>query len=82
LKGSTVKVAGRDVLATWKVLVGLVLVPSLYTFYSICILGFLIKFSLFSLKGKLIVAVLSWFFVAIVSYGSLLSGDIGLDIAK
>lgn len=38
VKGSTVKIAGRDILATWKILVGLVLLPMLYAFYSLCML--------------------------------------------
>lgn len=34
LAASTVKIAGRDVLATWKVLLSLVATPILYTFYA------------------------------------------------
>ena len=34
LKSSTVKVAGRDVLATWKLLVALIVTPVLYGFYT------------------------------------------------
>jgi glycerol-3-phosphate O-acyltransferase/dihydroxyacetone phosphate acyltransferase len=34
LAASAVKVAGRDVLATWKVLISLVMAPALYTFYA------------------------------------------------
>ncbi|KAJ1570028.1 hypothetical protein HK096_005267 [Nowakowskiella sp. JEL0078] len=32
--GSTVKIAGKDVIGTWKVLSGLVLVPTFYAFYT------------------------------------------------
>ncbi|PKK68816.1 hypothetical protein RhiirC2_633107, partial [Rhizophagus irregularis] len=34
VRGSSVKVAGRDVLATWKLLVALVVTPTLYGFYT------------------------------------------------
>lgn len=34
LAGSSVKIAARDVLATWKILVALVGMPTLYSFYS------------------------------------------------
>jgi glycerol-3-phosphate O-acyltransferase / dihydroxyacetone phosphate acyltransferase len=35
LAASVVKVAGRDVLATWKALISLVMTPALYMFYAI-----------------------------------------------
>lgn len=35
LAGSTVKIRGRDVMATWKILVALVVAPGVYHFYSI-----------------------------------------------
>lgn len=35
VKNSNVKIKGKDVLATWKVLVGIVVIPLLYLFYSI-----------------------------------------------
>ena len=35
LAASTVKIAGRDVLATWKVLISLGVTPFLYAFYAI-----------------------------------------------
>jgi glycerol-3-phosphate O-acyltransferase / dihydroxyacetone phosphate acyltransferase len=34
LAASAVKIAGRDVLATWKVLISLVMIPALYMFYA------------------------------------------------
>ena len=37
LAASSVKVAGRDVIATWKLLVALVVAPALYLYYSIII---------------------------------------------
>ncbi|ODA82376.1 hypothetical protein RJ55_00883 [Drechmeria coniospora] len=37
LAGSTVKIRGRDVMATWKILVALGLAPTLYHFYSVVV---------------------------------------------
>ncbi|CAG8537386.1 2140_t:CDS:10 [Funneliformis mosseae] len=44
LKSSTVKVAGRDVLATWKLLVALVVMPILYGFYTFVTLSLAYKY--------------------------------------
>ncbi|OBZ85147.1 hypothetical protein A0J61_06803 [Choanephora cucurbitarum] len=41
LAGSSVKIAGRDVLATWKILVALVGTPTLYGFYSTALFFYL-----------------------------------------
>lgn len=40
-KASSVKIHGKDVISTWKLLVALVLLPLLYGFYSMVILWFL-----------------------------------------
>ncbi|PHH66002.1 hypothetical protein CDD81_950 [Ophiocordyceps australis] len=37
LAGSTVKIRGRDVMATWKILVALGLAPTIYHFYSVIV---------------------------------------------
>ncbi|KAI8075684.1 hypothetical protein BDF21DRAFT_343204 [Thamnidium elegans] len=82
LKSSSVKIAGRDVLATWKVLVALVLLPSLYSFYSFLVGLLLLKVTPLPYLSILRYCVLTWFVIAGVSYASLRSGEIGLDIAK
>jgi len=79
LKGSTVKIAGRDVLATWKLLVGLVLLPTLYGFYSFTVFVALLQTDL-ELKWKLILPMITWSLLPFVSYASLRFGEIGNDI--
>ncbi|KAI9270869.1 hypothetical protein BY458DRAFT_456174 [Sporodiniella umbellata] len=81
LKGSTVKIAGRDVLATWKLLVGLVLLPTLYGFYSFVVFIVLLQTEL-ELKWKLIFPIFTWVFLPFVSYASLRFGEIGNDILR
>lgn len=82
LKGSSVKIAGRDVLATWKLLVGLVLVPSLYTFYSFVVFLVLFKTTNYDIATLIRIAIATWFSIAAVTLASLQFGEIGLDIAK
>lgn len=41
LAGSVVKLQGRDVVGTWKILVAMGLAPSLYTFYTAIVTGWL-----------------------------------------
>ncbi|KAL3233819.1 Glycerol-3-phosphate O-acyltransferase 2 [Nakaseomyces bracarensis] len=88
LKKSSVKIKGIDLLATWKLIVALVMAPSLYITYSINLI------ILHSRKSKLV----SWlwvpsekkyiqfvYFYAIlvfVSYASLKTGEIGFDLFK
>lgn len=82
LKSSKVKIAGRDVLATWKVLVGMGLVPLLYSFYSILVGIILYKTTSLSLWHIGQICIVTWFGIVGISYASLRSGEIGLDIAK
>ncbi|KAG2225551.1 hypothetical protein INT45_013662 [Circinella minor] len=79
VKGSTVKIAGRDILATWKILVGLVLLPALYAFYSFIMLVVVLQTS-WDIKWKLILPLATWTLLPFVSYASLRFGEIGLDI--
>ncbi|KAI7904725.1 uncharacterized protein BX663DRAFT_530203 [Cokeromyces recurvatus] len=81
LKSSTIKIAGRDVLATWKLLVGLVLLPTLYAFYSLIIFIIVLQTEL-EFKWKLILPIATWNLLPFISYASLRFGEIGHDILK
>ncbi|KAI8881524.1 hypothetical protein K501DRAFT_324464 [Backusella circina FSU 941] len=81
LKSSTVKIAGRDVLATWKLLVGLVLIPTLYGFYSLITFIVVLQTDL-DLKWKLLLPIAVWSLLPFVSYASLRFGEIGHDILR
>lgn len=86
LAGSTVKIEGRDVVATWKVLVSLVAAPTCYIFYTtIACIWYLYNnvngwfpwnISLF--KFGFIVFV----FLAGASFAALRIGEVGMDIIK
>ncbi|KAI8145818.1 hypothetical protein BJV82DRAFT_602366 [Fennellomyces sp. T-0311] len=79
VKGSTVKIAGRDILATWKILVGLVLLPALYAFYSLIMLIAVFQTD-WELRWKLVLPLATWVLLPFVSYASLRFGEIGFDI--
>ncbi|CAO3610115.1 unnamed protein product [Cunninghamella echinulata] len=81
LKGSSVKIAGRDVLATWKLLVGLVLIPTLYTFYGFLVFLYLLQLPL-DLKWKILIPLGVIMLISFVSLASLRFGEIGMDITR
>ncbi|KAI8988929.1 hypothetical protein BDB01DRAFT_574944 [Pilobolus umbonatus] len=81
LKSSTVKIAGRDVLATWKILVALVLIPTLYALYSFIAFIIAIQANL-EPKWRWMLPMATWTLLPFISYASLRFGEIGHDIFK
>lgn len=83
LAGSSVKIAGKDVLATWKVIVAAFAAPTLYGLYALAYLVFLMKLRpALSLKAKLTRASLVWAIQPVLHYLLMRLGDSGLDIYK
>lgn len=83
LAGSSVKIAGKDVLATWKVIVAAFAAPALYGIYSLFYLVYLMKRkTTLPLKVKLTRAGLVWAIQPILHYLLMRLGDTGLDIYK
>ncbi|ORY05758.1 hypothetical protein K493DRAFT_333407 [Basidiobolus meristosporus CBS 931.73] len=81
LKNSTVKIAGRDVLATWKVLVGLFLIPTFYWIYTFIMLYIAIRLK-WSLFWKILAPILTFTLLPFISYASVRFGETGLDIFR
>ncbi|CAK7265128.1 Glycerol-3-phosphate/dihydroxyacetone phosphate acyltransferase [Sporothrix epigloea] len=89
LAGSSVKIEGRDVMATWKLLVSLALAPLLYNFY--CVL-FVIKFGSDRLWGYVpawaaeapwwLVFLTGWIVFPAITFAALRFGEVGMDIVK
>jgi glycerol-3-phosphate O-acyltransferase/dihydroxyacetone phosphate acyltransferase len=81
LAASVVKVAGRDVLATWKVLISLVMTPALYLFYAIVA-------TIVAVKADLPTNWILWmpFLVLLalpcIGYAALKFGEAGMDVLK
>ncbi|CAO3690864.1 unnamed protein product [Rhizopus microsporus] len=83
LAGSSVKIQGKDVIASWKVIVVSIAAPTLYGIYALFYLLFLIKRrSQLSLQSKLRRAACVWAIQPILSYLLMRLGDTGLDIYK
>ncbi|KAF8983603.1 hypothetical protein BGZ46_009949 [Entomortierella lignicola] len=81
LAASTVKIAGRDVLATWKLLVALGLMPVLYFSYSVIVFIYCRRFDI-NLTTRLLIAWASWACIPFVTYASIRFGEVGVDIFK
>lgn len=86
LAGSTVKIRGRDVMATWKILVALGLAPTLYHFYSILIVIKVWYDRFWGLVPEALplwlVYILVWPSIIGVTFAALRFGEVGMDIFK
>ncbi|KAF9346514.1 hypothetical protein BGX26_001962 [Mortierella sp. AD094] len=81
LAASTVKIAGRDVLATWKLLVALGLMPILYFSYSVMVFIYCGRFDIY-VWTRLLIAWAAWALIPFVTYASIRFGEQGFDILK
>ncbi|KAI0082693.1 glycerol-3-phosphate O-acyltransferase [Panus rudis PR-1116 ss-1] len=81
LAASTVKIAGRDVLATWKILISLGVAPLLYGFYA-----FLATFLAFKvgapLQWKIFTPIVVMSALPFIGYAALKFGEAGMDVLK
>ena len=81
LAASVVKVAGRDVLATWKVLISLVMTPALYAFYALVA-------SIVAIKADTPLNMILWtpfltlLALPCIGYAALKFGEAGVDVLK
>ncbi|KAA8915704.1 hypothetical protein TRICI_002147 [Trichomonascus ciferrii] len=84
LRGSTVKVAARDVVATWKVLVAMGLAPLLYHFYAMLATYLAYHYELVEIKLKklALVTIVSYIVLPAITYAALVIGETGMDIFK
>ncbi|KAH9907454.1 hypothetical protein F4778DRAFT_721962 [Xylariomycetidae sp. FL2044] len=86
LAGSSVKIQGRDVMATWKLLVAMAFAPVLYNFYSVVLCfkayqdhfwGYVpdwVPFWIFFIGG--------WIVFPAITFAALRFGEVGMDILK
>ncbi|CAG8436451.1 3838_t:CDS:10 [Diversispora eburnea] len=82
LKTSTVKVAGRDVLATWKLLVTLGIAPILYGSYVIIFSIIVYKYNWRILNFGIFYPLVILLILMVDSYATLKLFDTGLDIYR
>ena len=86
LAGSTVKIQGKDVMATWKMLVSLALAPSLYNFYSVVLVYLVYSHRLWGRVPEWVplwsVFLAGWIFFPFITFAALKFGEGGMDILK
>jgi len=76
-----VKVAGRDVLATWKVLISLGVAPVVYSFYAFLVTAVTVKAGV-PWKWRLCMPFLTLTALPIMNYAALKFGEAGVDVLK
>ncbi|KAI9870241.1 MAG: hypothetical protein M1830_004490 [Pleopsidium flavum] len=86
LAASTVKLQGRDVMATWKLLVALAFAPLLYAFYTITLTWWTYRNRVQAVVPEWvplwIVVVFSIVFFPSITFAALRFGETGMDIFK
>ncbi|KIO34813.1 hypothetical protein M407DRAFT_240595 [Tulasnella calospora MUT 4182] len=81
LAASDVKIAARDVVATWKVLISLGLAPVLYMFYAF--LATVVAFKAgASTKWKILTPICTMIAIPIIAWSALKFGEAGMDVLK
>jgi glycerol-3-phosphate O-acyltransferase/dihydroxyacetone phosphate acyltransferase len=81
LAASVVKIAGRDVLATWKILIALGVTPVLYTVYAILATVIAIKAKV-PLHWRIATPFLTIIALPFMNYAALKFGEAGMDVLK
>lgn len=83
LKASEVKLTGRDVLSTWKIIVALILAPALYIFYSVLGTILISKMNILPENFSTVALFLICYgWSVLTTYASLRVGEIGVDYYK
>ncbi|RFU31674.1 hypothetical protein B7463_g4701, partial [Scytalidium lignicola] len=86
LAASTVKLQGRDVIATWKLLVSLAFAPLLYNFYTILLTYWTYRNRVQGFVPDWVplwgVMIFGYIFFPAITYTALRFGEVGMDILK
>lgn len=81
MAASVVKIAGRDVLATWKILIAMGAVPVLYSLYAIIAILIAVRAQA-PLKWRILTPFFVIFSLPFMSYAALKFGEAGVDVVK
>ncbi|KAK7544277.1 uncharacterized protein J3D65DRAFT_12833 [Phyllosticta citribraziliensis] len=86
LAASTVKIHARDVVATWKLLVSMVVAPVLYTLYTVILTWWTYRNRVWGCVPENVplwaVVVFGFVFFPSITYAALRFGEVGMDIFK
>ena len=81
LAASVVKVAGRDVLATWKILVSLAVAPLLFAFYAFLATLLMIRADA-PMAWRIWTPLIVMITLPFLGYAALKFGEAGMDVLK
>jgi glycerol-3-phosphate O-acyltransferase / dihydroxyacetone phosphate acyltransferase len=81
LAGSVVKIAARDVLATWKILISLGIAPILYGIYALLAASIAVRANA-PLKWRVLTPILVIVALPFMNYAALKFGEAGMDVLK
>ena len=86
LAASTVKLQGRDVMATWKLLVALAFAPILYNFYTMLLTYWTYRNRVQGYVAEWVplwaVVIVGYIIFPAITYAALRFGEVGMDILK
>jgi len=86
LAASTVKLQGRDVMATWKLLVALAFAPILYNFYTVLLTYWTYRNRVQGYVPEWVplwvVVIFGYIFFPAITFAALRFGEVGMDIVK
>jgi glycerol-3-phosphate O-acyltransferase/dihydroxyacetone phosphate acyltransferase len=86
LAASTVKLQGKDVMATWKLLVALAFAPVLYNFYTVLLTYWTYRNRVQSYIPNWVplwaIVIFGYIFFPAITFAALRFGEVGMDIVK
>jgi glycerol-3-phosphate O-acyltransferase / dihydroxyacetone phosphate acyltransferase len=86
LAASTVKLQGKDVMATWKLLVALAFAPVLYTFYTVLLTYWTYRNRVQGYIPSWVplwtIVIFGYIFFPAITFAALRFGEVGMDIVK
>lgn len=82
LANSTVKVKANDVVATWKILISLIIAPLLYSFYASIGTWYCRTHHYLTTTGSVTLWFLLYMLGVLVTYSALVTGEQGVDLFK
>jgi glycerol-3-phosphate O-acyltransferase/dihydroxyacetone phosphate acyltransferase len=86
LAASTVKLQGRDVMATWKILVALAFAPVLYTWYTLILTYWTYRNRVQGYMPTWVplwsIIIFGYIFFPAITFAALRFGEVGMDIVK
>lgn len=82
LAASTVKINANDVVATWKILIGMGLAPVVYSFYAFIGTWYCYKNDILQNHRLVLVWIFIYMCGVLVTYSALITGEQGLDLLK